>query len=146
MKSSVSLQESGSPEGARALVSLTTTELAAALRARQVSAVEVLEAFLSRARQHNPALNAVVTWDEERARERAAQADAALARGEVWGPLHGVPFTVKDAFSTAGLRTTSGHPELAGYVPSEDATAVARLKAAGAILWGKTNLQPFSSD
>ncbi|RKH47061.1 amidase, partial [Corallococcus llansteffanensis] len=146
MKTSVSLQESGSPGGARALVSLTTTELAAALRARQVSAVEVLDAFLSRARQHNPALNAVVTWDEERARERAAQADAALARGELWGPLHGVPFTVKDAFSTAGLRTTSGHPELAGYVPSEDATAVARLKAAGAILWGKTNLPPFASD
>ena len=146
MKSSVSSQESGLSGGARALVSLTTTELAAALRARQVSAVEVLEAFFSWAHQHNPALNAVVTWDEARARERAAQADAALARGELWGPLHGVPFTLKDAWSTAGLRTTSGHPNLAGYVPSEDATVVARLKAAGAILWGKTNLPPFASD
>ncbi|RKH09439.1 amidase [Corallococcus sp. CA047B] len=146
MKSSVTLQEPVVSDGARALVSLTTTELAAALRERRVSAVEVLDAFLSRARAHNPALNAVVTWDEARARERARQADAALAKGELWGPLHGVPFTVKDTFSTQGLRTTSGHPLLAEYVPTEDATVVARLKAAGGILFGKTNLPPFAAD
>ncbi|TSC32707.1 amidase [Corallococcus sp. Z5C101001] len=146
MKSSVLSQDPGVSGGARALVSLTTTELAVALRERQVSAVEVLEAFLARAHEHNPALNAVVTWDEARARARAREADAALARGESWGPLHGVPFTVKDAFSTEGLRTTSAHPALAEYVPSRDATVVARLKAAGGILWGKTNLPPFAAD
>ncbi|WP_375746222.1 amidase [Corallococcus interemptor] len=146
MGSSVPLQESGTAGGARALVSLTTTELAAALRERHVTAVEVLDAFLARARAHNPALNAVVTWDEARARSRAEAADAALARGELWGPLHGVPFTVKDAFSTEGLLTTSAHPDFARYVPARDATVVARLKAAGAILFGKTNLPPFAAD
>ncbi|MBE4751223.1 amidase [Corallococcus sp. ZKHCc1 1396] len=146
MKSSVTLQGAGISGGAPGLVSLTTTELAAALRERRVSAVEVVDAFLARAREHNPALNAVVTWDEARARERAKEADAALARGESWGPLHGVPFTMKDTFSTADVRTTSGHPMLAEYVPAEDATVVARLKAAGAILLGKTNLPPFAAD
>ncbi|NOJ96090.1 amidase [Corallococcus coralloides] len=146
MKSSVLLHEPGTAGGARALVSLTTTELAAALRERHVTAVEVLDAFLSHARAHNAALNAVVTWDEARARKRAEAADAALARGEPWGPLHGVPFTVKDAFSTEGLRTTSAHPGFAEYVPARDATVVARLKAAGAILFGKTNLPPFAAD
>ncbi|RKH45860.1 amidase [Corallococcus sp. AB050B] len=146
MSSSIPHQEPEVTGGARALVSLTTTELAAALRERRVSAVEALDAFLTRAREHNPALNAVVTWDEAQARKRAEAADAALARGELWGPLHGVPFTVKDAFSTGGLRTTSAHPAFAEYVPAEDATVVARLKAAGAILFGKTNLPPLSGD
>ncbi|WP_223635591.1 amidase [Corallococcus sp. EGB] len=146
MKSSVSQQGASGSGRARALVSLTATELAAALRERQVTSVEVLDAFLTRARQHNPALNAVVTWDEARARQRAEAADAALARGESWGPLHGVPFTVKDAFSTEGLRTTSAHPLFAEHVPARDAAAVARLKAAGAIVFGKTNLPPFAGD
>ncbi|MFP2902643.1 amidase family protein, partial [Corallococcus sp. 4LFB] len=146
MNSTGSPQESGVTGGARSLASLTTTELAAALRERHVSAVEVLDVFLARARQLNPALNAVVTWDEAQARKRAEDADAALSRGELWGPLHGVPFTVKDAFSTQGLRTTSAHPAFAEYVPARDATVVARLKAAGAVLFGKTNLPPFAGD
>ncbi|RJS27250.1 amidase [Corallococcus sp. H22C18031201] len=128
------------------LVFQSTTELAAAVRERRVTAVEVLEAHLAQAAAHNPALNAVVTRDESAARQRAVEADAALARGESWGPLHGVPITVKDAFSTAGLRTTASFPPLSGYVPTEDATAVARLKRAGAIIWGKTNLPLLAGD
>src|SRR5262245_54100721 len=82
----------------------SAVELAAAIQRRDVSASEVLEAHLAQIAAHNGALNAVVTLVEERARQRAREADAALARGEVWGALHGVPFTLKDAFATAGVR------------------------------------------
>jgi amidase len=78
--------------------------------------------------------------------QRAAEADRALARGELWGPLHGVPMTIKDALETAGLRTTGGHPPLKDHVPTRDAPAVARLKRAGAILLGKSNVPPLSAD
>lgn len=126
------------------VVFATAQELATGIRQRQVSATEVLEAHLAQIARHNPALNAIITLDEERARARAKEADVALARGEVWGPLHGVPVTIKDSFATAGVRTTSGFPLLAGHVPSTDATVVARLRAAGAILLGKTNLPPLA--
>jgi amidase len=96
--------------------------------------------------RHNPALNAIVTLDEERARARAKEADAALAQGEIWGPLHGVPVTIKDSIETAGLRTTSGFPPLADYTPSVDAPVVARLRTAGAIILGKTNLPTLALD
>ena len=121
-------------------------ELAAAIRGRRLAAIEVVDACLDRVRRHNGALNAICTLDEAGARRRAKQADEALARGELWGPLHGVPMTIKDALETAGLRTTGGHPPLADYVPSSDAPAVARLRAAGAILLGKTNVPPLSAD
>jgi amidase len=123
-----------------ALTSCSATELARRIRSRDVSAVEVLEAHLGRIRRWNPALNAVVTLDTERAYRQAEAADDALDRGEVWGPLHGVPFTAKDHFSTAGLRTTYALPHYANYVPDADAPQVRRLKDAGAILMGKTNL------
>jgi amidase len=87
-----------------------------------------------------------VTLDAERARARAAEADQAAARGEWWGPLHGVPFTLKDAHATAGVRTTSGFPPLAGHVPPADGTVAARLKAAGGILMGKTNVPVLLGD
>jgi amidase len=119
--------------------------LAALIRDRQVSAVEVLDAHLTQIARHNPELNAIVTLDEAGARRRAAQADAALAGGEVWGPLHGVPVTIKDSLETAGLRTTAGHPPLASYVPEQDATVVARLRAAGAMVLAKTNLPRLAS-
>ena len=90
------------------LVFSTVTQLAAAIQAGEVRAVAVLDAYLAQLARHNPTLNAIVTIDAERARARAQAADAALARGEVWGPLHGVPFTLKDAFATAGMRTTTG--------------------------------------
>ena len=122
------------------LTSRSAAELARRIRAREVSAVEVLEAHLDRIERQNPTVNAVVTLNAERARARADAADAALARDEAWGPLHGVPFTVKDQFSTAGLRTTYALPHYADFVPDADAPQVARLKGAGGILMGKTNL------
>ena len=124
----------------------SAAELAAAIRARRVTAREVVDLYLARIERHNGALNAVCTLDAEGARQRAREADQALAGGELWGPLHGVPMTIKDALETAGLRTTGGHPPLRDYVPRKDASAVARLKRAGAILLGKTNVPPLSSD
>jgi hypothetical protein len=85
------------------LIFTTAQELATSIRQRQVSATEVLEAHLAQIAKYNPPLNAIVTLDEERARTRAKEADIALARGDVWGPLHGVPITIKDAIETAGL-------------------------------------------
>ena len=128
------------------IVFSSTAQLAAAIRAGDVSAVEVLEAHLAQIEKHNPALNAIVTLDAERARARAREADAALARGEARGPLHGVPFTLKDAHATAGMRTTTGFPPLADHVPQEDSTVTARLKAAGGVLIGKTNVPTMLAD
>src|SRR6266566_2600320 len=128
------------------IVFSSTTQLAAAIRAGHVSATEVLEAHLAQIATHNPALNAIITMDAERAYERAREADEALARGQVWGPLHGVPFTLKDAHATAGMRTTTGFPPLADYVPQEDSTVTACLKAAGGILIGKTNVPVMLAD
>jgi amidase len=124
----------------------STTELAGAIRAGRVSTTEVLNGHLAQIATHNPALNAVVTLDAERAAERAREADEALARGENWGPLHGVPFTLKDAHATAGVRTTTGFPPLANYVPQVDGAVAARLKAAGGILIGKTNVPVMLAD
>jgi amidase len=103
---------------------------------RHISAIELLDAHLEQIAQHNPKLNAICTLNEENARIRAKQADEALARGENWDALHGVPVTIKDIFETAGLRTTAGYIPLKDYVPQQDATAVTRLKAAGAIVLG----------
>jgi amidase len=124
----------------------STTQLATAIRAGDVSATDVLTAHLAQIDTHNPTVNAVITLDAERAYERAREADKALARGEHWGPLHGVPFTLKDAHATAGVRTTTGFPPLADYVPTVDSTVTARLKAAGGILIGKTNVYTMLAD
>lgn len=124
----------------------STTDLASAIRSGDLSATEVLDAHLAQIERHNPALNAVVILEAVQARKRARAADEALARGQVWGPLHGVPFTLKDAHSTAGMRTTVGFPPLADYVPQEDSTVAARLKAAGAILMGKSNVASMLAD
>ena len=109
------------------IVFATAQELARAIKRRQVSSVEVIDAYLAQIERYNARVNAVVTLDAEGAQRQARRADAALARGECWGPLHGVPFTVKDALETAGLRTTSGFPPLSDYVPRTDATVVARF-------------------
>jgi amidase len=121
-------------------------QLARMIRDRQVSAVDVLEAYLAQIAQHNSTLNAICTLDHEHARARARQADEALTRGENWGPLHGVPITIKDIFETAGLRTTAGYIPLKNYVPEQDATVVARLRSAGAVVMGKTNLAELAGD
>src|SRR5712691_2632909 len=128
------------------IVFSSTTQLSAAIRSGHVSATEVLEAHLAQINKHNPALNAIITMDAERAYERAREADKALACGEVWGALHGVPFTLKDAHATAGMRTTTGFPPLADYVPQEDSPVAARLKAAGGNLIGKTNVHMMLAD
>ncbi|HEX5726292.1 MAG TPA: amidase family protein, partial [Longimicrobiaceae bacterium] len=127
-------------EEATGIVYRTATELAAAIRERALTAVEVVEAFLARIQALNPAVNAVVDLHAERARRQAREADAALARGESRGPLHGVPVTIKDTFDVAGMRSTFGYPPMRDNVPARDATAVARLVAAGAIVLGKTNV------
>ena len=100
---------------------------------------EVLEAHLTQIAKHNPKLNAICTLDEENVRIQAKQADEALTQGELWGPLHGVPITIKDFYETQDLRTTAGYAPLRDYVPKQDATVVSRLQSAGAILLGKTN-------
>lgn len=125
---------------------VTAGELVQLVAARRLSSRELLDAHLQRIDDANGPVNAVVALDAERARARAAEADDATARGESWGPLHGLPMTVKDSFETEGLVTTSGAPELAGHVPRRDADAVARLKAAGAIVFGKTNLPVYAGD
>jgi amidase len=124
----------------------STTELAAAIRDRKMSAVEVLDAHLDRIATHNPALNAVAMLQAQWAKGQARDADAALARGERWGALHGVPFLLKDVHETAGMKTTVGFPPFADYVPNEDSTVVRRLKAAGAVLTGKTNVAVLLAD
>ena len=122
----------------------SATELARAIRDREVSSAEVVAAHLARIEEANPTLNAVVHLTADAARARAREADAALASGEVWGPLHGVPVTIKDAFETAGVVSAGGTKGRAGFVPREDAAGVARYKAAGAIVLGKTNVPEVS--
>jgi amidase len=121
-------------------------QLAQMIRDRQVSAVEVLDAYLAQIAQHNSKLNAICTLDEENARDRAKQADEALGNGEIWGALHGVPVTIKDIFETAGLRTTAGYIPLKHYIPQQDATVVSRLRSAGAIIMAKTNMAELAGD
>ena len=120
--------------------------LAREIRSGQRSAEETLEFFLHRIRTHNPSLNVVVALDEDGARERAQAADVAAQRGEDWGPLHGVPVTIKDAFCTSGLITVGGIPDCANHIPRSNAIAVQRYVDAGAIVFGKTNVPFMSAD
>jgi amidase len=120
--------------------------IAAAIKDGQVASREVLDVFLDRVRRLDGAVNSVVTIDEDGARAACVAADDAIARGDEVGPLHGVPITIKDSWQTAGMRTTSGAPELAGFVPTEDAWPVARLREAGAVVYGKTNLPLYAGD
>ena len=119
------------------------TRLAELIRTRQVSPVEVVQAHLDRIEAVNPKLNAIVTVAGT-ALEAAKAAEAAVLRGDELGPLHGVPITVKDSIDTAGVLTQRGSPIFKGRIPETDATSVARLKSAGAILLAKTNLPEFS--
>ncbi|MFD1937757.1 amidase [Nonomuraea mangrovi] len=120
---------------------LTATEMARLLRAREVSAVELLEAHLARVEQVNPAVNAIVTLVAERALDEAKAADAAGPKG----PLHGVPVAHKDLADTANIRTTYGSPLFADHVPAKDDLLVERLRKAGAITVGKTNTPEFGT-
>lgn len=122
--------------------------LARRIRRRELSSVELVDAFLDRIAEHNPALNAVVSLDPGRARAEAKRADERLSAGAHGrlGPLHGVPMTIKDGYEVAGMRSTAGAKPWAEHVPAQDALAVQRLRDAGAIVLGKTNTPAFCSD
>jgi amidase len=124
----------------------TATELVGALRDRTISSRELLDHLLARVDQDNARLNAIVALDVDRAQSAARLADEATANGRSAGPLHGLPMTVKDVWETEGLVTTSGAPELKDYLPHTDALAVARLRQAGAIIYGKTNTPLYAGD
>lgn len=128
------------------LVFKETTELAQLIRNKQYSAVEVLEAHLAQIDKYNPKINAVVTLDIENAKIQAKAADEALSRGEFAGALHGVPMTIKDVYETQGIRSSYGVPGNSNYIPKQDATVVTKLKQAGAIIFGKTNVPINSYD
>ncbi|HSG20090.1 MAG TPA: amidase, partial [Burkholderiaceae bacterium] len=117
----------------------SATSLAKAIRAKELSSQELIEACLARIEVVNPQLNALVQIAAESARRQARAADKALARGESIGPLHGVPFTIKDSLDTTGLISTGGTTGRRFFIPARDATVVARLRAAGGILLGKSN-------
>jgi amidase len=125
---------------------LPATELAAGIRDGRWTSRDLLELLLDRIARLDGPVNAVVTLDAGRARAAADAADAAVARGDGLGPLHGLPVTIKDAIETEGIRSTGGAHELRDHVPATDAPAVARLKDAGAIVFGKTNLPRWSGD
>src|SRR4051794_23955922 len=118
----------------------SATGLVPALARKELSSRELLDHYLERVARLDPMINAVVVLDEERAREAARAADEAIAAGRSLGPLHGLPMTVKECFEATGMRTTCGAPAFADHVSSHDAAAVARLRAAGAVVFGKTNL------
>ena len=122
----------------------SATELATLIRTKKVSPVEVVDAVLARIEKINPTINAYVTLTADAARREAKAAERAVGKkGARLGPLHGVPFSVKDLVITKGVRTTFGTPLYRDNVPTEDAPMVERLKAAGGIMLGKTNMPTF---
>ncbi len=128
------------------LAFLPAHALARCIRRKEVSALELLDLYLERIGRLGGPVNAVIVLDTERARTRARAADAALARGEPWGVLHGVPMTVKESFNVAGLPTTWGHTAYRDNVAATDAVTVQRLAAAGAVIFGKTNVPESLAD
>jgi len=118
----------------------SATRLAAMIRSRKIGCLELLDHYLDRVSRLNSRVNALAILDDKRARARAKQADRAAARNDWWGPLHGVPMTVKESFDVAGLPTTWGHVRLRDNIASQNALAVRRLLGAGAVIFGKTNV------
>ena len=125
---------------------VSATELARRIRTKEVGCVELLNFYFDRVDRFNPALNALIVQMRDDALERAKAADAALARGERWGPLHGVPMTVKESYDVAGTPTTWGAPQLKGNIAAADALSITRLKDAGVVIFGKTNVPLMLSD
>ncbi len=120
----------------------SASRLAGEIRDRHIGCLELLDFYLARAQRHNATLNAIVVWQVDDARQRARDADAALVKGEVWGPLHGIPMTVKELFNVTGLPTTFGAPLWKDNIATSNAVVVDRLLQAGAVVYGKTNV-PF---
>jgi amidase len=119
---------------------------AQAIREGKITSLELTKHIIERIEKHNPELNAIVTFTKTEAITQAKAADEALSRGESLGPLHGVPITIKDCFEVAGVRTTAGAKRLSDHVPEEDATTVSRLREAGAVILGKTNVPIYAGD
>lgn len=124
----------------------TATELATLIKSKKISCVELLDHFLARCDKYNPDLNAIVVWKVEDARARAVAADAALSKGEVWGPLHGVPMTIKESYDWEGTATTWGVPELKDNIARKNSVVVDRMLEAGVVLFGKTNVPLLLGD
>lgn len=124
----------------------TATQAMKAIKTGVISSRELTKHVFKRIKKHNAKINAFVTLNEEQALKRARKADDALSAGKIWGALHGLPILIKDQFPTVGLRTTCGFPELANYIPEENAVTVDRLLHAGAIIIGKTNTPIGASD
>ncbi|WP_339832344.1 amidase [uncultured Parvibaculum sp.] len=124
----------------------SASDLSRMIRRREIGSAELTDHFIAWIEKHDPKINAVVARDFDGARKAAKAADAALARGELQGPLHGLPFTIKDAYEVAGLTSTGGNPVWKDHVPARSATAIERLQRAGAIVFGKTNVPYLSGD
>ncbi len=124
----------------------SATELAGDLKSKRIGCRELLEHFIARVERFNPSLNAIIATDLPAARLRADAADAALRRGEVWGPLHGLPMTVKESYDVTGLPTTWGVPQFKDNIARRNALAVDRLLGAGAVVFGKTNVPLMLAD
>jgi amidase len=121
----------------------SATELSSLIRSKKLGSEELLDMYLERIDKNNPRVNAVIAMDVAGARRRAKAADDALAKGEHWGPFHGLPVTIKDSFDLAGLPATWGVPELRDHRPATNALAVQRLIDSGAIAFGKTNVAAY---
>ena len=128
------------------LAFLDATTLSGKIRDKEISSAELLEHYISRMDKYNPDINAIVCTQLEKARNRASEADSALARGENWGPLHGLPMTVKESYNITGLPTTRGIPEFENNIADHDAVACQRLQNAGAVIFGKTNVPIHLTD
>jgi len=128
------------------LAFVSALQAARTIRKREISSLELTKRILERINQYNSSLNAICTLLPDEALSQAHAADDALTQGELWGPLHGVPCTVKDTFETTHVLTTAGSPALATHIPKKDAIVVARLRAAGAIIIGHTNVPIMAND
>lgn len=128
------------------LATATTVQLMRSLERREVSSVELLDGMLANIERMNPAVNAVVAMDLERARAEATAADNSRAAGAKCGPLHGLPMTIKDCYETLDLATTAGAPQYADHLAERDADVVRLLRRAGAIVWAKTNVPYMAGD
>ena len=124
----------------------SATQLAAAIRRKKLGCLELLDLYLARVEKYDGKLNAIVVRDIERARTRARAADRALGKRQAWGPLHGVPMTIKESYDVTGLPTTWGVPEYKNRIATRNALAVDRLLGAGAVLFGKTNVPLYLGD
>ena len=124
----------------------SATALAAQIQRKEIGCAELLLLYFERVDRLNPALNAIVVQRRDEAMERAQAADAALAKGERWGPLHGVPMTVKESYDVAGMPTTWGASHLKDNIAAQDALSIARLKHAGVVIFGKTNVPLMLAD